>query len=50
VALAKFEAENELKVDLIHLNVLYPAARQALYLNRKRDIPFLVTEHWKGFT
>lgn len=49
VALAKFEAENELKVDLIHLNVLYPAARQALYLNRKWDIPFLVTEHWTGF-
>ena len=48
VALAKFEAENELKVDLIHLNVLYPAARQALYLNRKWDIPFLVTEHWTG--
>lgn len=48
-ALKKFEAEIDKKVDLIHLNVLYPAARQALYLSRKWDIPFLATEHWTGF-
>ena len=49
VALQKFEAENERKVDMIHLNVLYPASRQALFLARKWRIPFIATEHWTGF-
>lgn len=49
VALQKFESENEREVDIIHLNVLYPAARQALLLVRKWRVPFIVTEHWTGF-
>ncbi len=33
------------KIDLVHLNVVLPAGFFALYLNRKFNIPFIVTEH-----
>lgn len=35
--------------DIIHGNVLYPAAMQALVLQRKFHKPFIFTEHWTGF-
>jgi len=37
------------KIDLTHLNVFYPAGIFALWLKRKFEIPFIVTEHWTGF-
>jgi glycosyltransferase involved in cell wall biosynthesis len=35
--------------DLVHLNVTYPAGIFALYLKRRFDIPYLITEHWTAF-
>lgn len=35
--------------DLVHGNVLYPSAMQALQLSRTRGLPFLYTEHWTGY-
>lgn len=37
------------KIDLVHLNVLYPAGIIAWYLKRVRTIPYLITEHWTGY-
>lgn len=37
------------KFDIIHGNVLYPAAMQAIILQRHFHIPFIFTEHWTGF-
>ncbi len=37
------------KVDLVHLNVMFPAGLFALYLNRRFSIPFIITEHWSKF-
>ena len=36
-------------IDLIHGNVLYPSAMQAIVLQRKLRVPFIYTEHWTGF-
>ncbi len=33
------------KIDLVHLNVVLPLGFFAVYLKRKRNIPFVVTEH-----
>ena len=37
------------KIDFTHLNVFYPAGIFALWLKKKYQIPFIVTEHWTGF-
>jgi glycosyltransferase involved in cell wall biosynthesis len=37
------------KIDLIHLNVFYPAGYFALRTKRKDNIPFILTEHWTVF-
>ncbi len=47
-------AFNEIKkqintIDLVHLNVTYPAGIFALHLKRKFNIPYIITEHWTGF-
>jgi glycosyltransferase involved in cell wall biosynthesis len=42
------EQDND-QFDLVHGNVLYPSAMQALQLNRTRGLPFLYTEHWTGY-
>ena len=34
---------------MTHLNVFYPAGIFALWLKRKYEIPFIITEHWTGF-
>lgn len=36
-------------VDLVHLNVFFPAGVFALYLKNKFRIPFVITEHWTAF-
>lgn len=33
------------KIDVIHVNILYPVGMLALYLNWKRGIPYIITEH-----
>jgi glycosyltransferase involved in cell wall biosynthesis len=35
--------------DIVHHNVFWPDAWQALYLQRKWKIPYIVSEHWTGF-
>lgn len=37
------------KIDLVHLNVLFPAGIFALHLKQKLNIPFIATEHWTAF-
>ncbi|MEM9820193.1 MAG: glycosyltransferase [Bacteroidota bacterium] len=37
------------KVDLVHLNVHYPAGIFAQLLKRKYKIPYIITEHWTAF-
>lgn len=37
------------KIDLVHLNVSFPAGLFAVYLNNKLNIPFIVSEHWTAF-
>ncbi len=38
------------KPDIIHVHVAYPAGLFALYLNWKFKIPYVITEHWSGYT
>ena len=37
------------RIDITHLNVFYPAGIFALWMKKKFDIPFIITEHWTGF-
>ncbi len=37
------------KVDIVHLNVIFPAGFFALYLKKKYGIPFIITEHNTAF-
>ncbi len=37
------------RIDLTHLNVIYPAGIFALWLKKQHEIPFIITEHWTGF-
>lgn len=34
------------KIDVTHLHVIFPAGNFALYLKKKYQIPFIITEHW----
>jgi glycosyltransferase involved in cell wall biosynthesis len=34
------------KIDVTHLNVVFPAGNFALHLKNKHQIPFIITEHW----
>lgn len=36
-------------IDLIHLNVTFPAGLFALDLKKKLNIPYILTEHWTAF-
>ncbi len=36
-------------IDLIHVNRIFPAGMVALYLNRTRSIPYIITEHYTGY-
>jgi glycosyltransferase involved in cell wall biosynthesis len=41
---------NEFKnIHLTHLNVFYPAGIFALWLKKRFQIPYIITEHWTGF-
>lgn len=37
------------KIDIIHVNVVYPIGLIAGYLKRKFKIPYVITEHWTGY-
>jgi glycosyltransferase involved in cell wall biosynthesis len=37
------------KPDLVHANILQKSMLFAVYLKKKFNIPFVVTEHWSGF-
>jgi glycosyltransferase involved in cell wall biosynthesis len=37
------------KIDLAHHNILYPAGIIALYLKKRKGIPFIITENWTGY-
>lgn len=36
-------------IDIVHLNVQYPAGLIALYLKKLKGIPYVITEHWTHF-
>lgn len=36
-------------IDLVHLNIMYPAGIFALDLNSNFKIPYIISEHWTGF-
>jgi len=35
--------------DLVHLNKLYPFGGFALHLNKFKNIPYIISEHWTGY-
>jgi len=35
--------------DIVNLNVIVPAGNVAMYLKRKWNIPYVITEHWTGY-
>ena len=37
------------RIDLVHLNVVYPAGLFAIHLKEKENIPYILTEHWTAF-
>lgn len=36
-------------IDIVHLNEIYPFGIFALYLKKKSNIPFIISEHWTGY-
>jgi glycosyltransferase involved in cell wall biosynthesis len=36
------------KIDVTHLNVVFPAGNFALYLKKKYEIPYIISENWTG--
>ncbi len=45
----KFLLKSSQKPDLVHVNILTRTAVPALYLKRKYNIPFIITEHWSRY-
>ncbi len=37
------------RVDVIHLNKLYPFGFFALHLKKRKQIPYIISEHWTGY-
>jgi glycosyltransferase involved in cell wall biosynthesis len=37
------------QIDIVHHNITYPAGIIALYLKKRRNIPYLITENWTGY-
>ncbi len=37
------------KIDVVHLNVIYPFGVIALHLKWIQKIPFIISEHWTGY-
>ena len=44
-----FIKNNNYAIDLVHLNILYPAGIIAWYLKKTKKIPYIATEHWTGY-
>jgi glycosyltransferase involved in cell wall biosynthesis len=41
--------EKKGKPDIVNLNVIIPAANVAMYIKRKWNVPYVITEHWTGY-
>ena len=41
--------EKKIKFDCVHMNIIHPSGWQALYLNKKYNIPYIISENWHGF-
>lgn len=41
--------KDSVNIDLIHGNVLFPCGLVALKIEKKYQIPFVMTEHWTGY-
>ncbi len=37
------------KIDLVHHNVVFPTGLIAWYLKKRKQIPYIITEHWTGY-
>lgn len=48
-AIDYLEKNNDQKFDLIHHNVIWNDAWQAVFLSHQYKIPLVVTEHWTGY-
>lgn len=35
--------------DIVNLNVIVPAGNVAMYIKRRWNIPYVITEHWTGY-
>ncbi len=42
-------AEQQQKIDIIHLQVIFPAAIPTLRLLKRNKKPLIITEHWTGY-
>lgn len=42
-------AEQQQKIDIIHLQVIFPAAIPTLRLLKENKKPLIITEHWTGY-
>lgn len=42
-------ATKQKSFDFAHVNVAFPAGLFALYLKRKMQLPYVITEHWSGY-
>ena len=41
--------EKKIKIDCVHMNIIHPSGWQALYLNKKYKLPYIISENWHGF-
>jgi len=41
--------DKKVKFDCIHMNIIHPSGWQALYLKKKYNIPYIISENWHGF-
>lgn len=41
--------KNDLKLDLVHMNIMHPGIWQALYLKYFYKLNYIVSENWHGF-
>src|ERR1700739_3244324 len=44
-----FYIEKKDRPDIVNLNVVIPAANVAMYIKRKWNIPYIITEHWTDY-
>ena len=41
--------DKKVNFDCIHMNIIHPSGWQALYLKKKYNIPYIISENWHGF-